>query len=70
MSKFSPGTQENVTQLGGVSYTGGTPLKEHAAMNLREGFDDPEDYEHAVEIIQGRLSRLRELGEKLSAKYD
>ena len=68
MSKSSPGTQENITQLGGVSYTGGTPLKEHAAMNLKEGFDNPEDYEHAVEIIENRLVKLRYLRDELNKR--
>lgn len=68
MSKSSPGTRENITQLGGVSYTGGTPLKEHAAMNLKECFDNPEDYDLAVEIIENRLSKLRIISDELKQK--
>jgi hypothetical protein len=68
MSGSSPGTAENITQLGGVSYTGGTPLKEHAVMNLREGFDNPEDYDLAVELIENRLYKLRIISDELKQK--
>ena len=66
MDNSSPGTRENITQLGGVSYTGGTPLKEHAAMNIKEAFDDPEDYERALKIIDNRLAELKSLRRRLS----
>jgi len=68
MEDSSPATRENITQLGGVSYTGGAPLKEHASMNLREGFENPGDYEQAVEIIKNRLSRLYKLREELNLR--
>lgn len=65
MSDSSPGTAENVIQLGGVSYTGGTPLKEHAAMNLKEAFEDPEDYKLAVKIMEERITKLNGILEAL-----
>lgn len=68
MDDSTPGTRENITQLGGVSYTGGSPLKEHAWMNLKEGFDDPEDYERAVAAIKNRISKLHALRKGLMLK--
>jgi len=68
MEGSSPGTRENITQLGGVSYTGGTPLKEHASMNLKESFEDPEDYELAAEIIENRLLKLRFLRDEINKR--
>jgi hypothetical protein len=68
MSDSSPGTAENVIQLGGVSYTGGTPLKEHAAMNLKEAFEDPEDYLRAVKIMDERITKLNGILEVLKKK--
>lgn len=68
MSKSSPGTRENITQLGGVSYTGGTPLKEHAAMNLKESLENPEDYGLSVKIIEYRLYKLRILRDELNKR--
>lgn len=68
MDDSTPGTRENITQLGGVSYTGGSPLKKHAWMNLREGFDDSADYETAVSIIKERIVKLRELRRGISRK--
>ena len=68
MSDSSPGTAENVIQLGGVSYTGGTPLKEHAIMNLKEAFEDPEDYKRAVKIMDERITKLSGILEALKKK--
>ena len=70
MADPSPGTKENITQIGGVSYTGGTPLKEFAAMNLKEAFEDPDDYRHAVKIVRGRLIILEGLCKKLAGRPD
>ena len=66
----SPGTAENITQLGGVSYTGGTPLTEHASMNIKEAFDDSDDYRNAAYIISRRLTELNGLRNKLVSKDD
>ncbi len=70
LSGSSPGIAENVTQLGGVSYTGGTPLKEYAAMNLNEAFKDSDDYKRAVKIVKDRLYKLDKLCKDLSDKSD
>jgi hypothetical protein len=62
----SAGAAENITQLGGVSYTGGSPVREYASMNLKEAFEDSDDYKLAVKILIRRLDGLGEICEKLS----
>lgn len=63
-----PGVSENVTQLGGVSYTGGTAMNEYAIMNLELSSRNPEDYNRAVKIIKDRVKLLTDIRKKLAAK--
>ncbi len=70
LSGSSPGVRENITQLGGVSYTGGTPLKEFSALNLKEAFAEHEDYKSAVRIVSSRIALLEKLREELALKPD
>jgi hypothetical protein len=63
-----PGISEDITQLGGLSYTGGTPMNEYAMMNLELSSKNPEDYERAVKIFNERISLLGKIRLGLSRK--
>ncbi len=63
-----PGISENVTQLGGVSYTGGTAINEYAMMNLKLSSSNPEDYKRAVKIINDRIKLLNNIRKELKYK--
>lgn len=61
-----PGTRENIIQLGGLSYTGGTPMNEYAILNLGLSCKNPKDYERAVKILNERISLLKKIRGDLS----
>jgi hypothetical protein len=68
VSAGDPGLHESITELGGVSYTGGAPFNEYARMNLMLAARDPEDCRRAVEIIEQRIKFLVMLIEFLEKK--
>jgi hypothetical protein len=54
----NPYINETLGEFGGLSYTGGDALIDHAEMNFKLAFDDPLDYKKAVAIIRQRIAVL------------
>lgn len=63
-----PYINEELSEFGGLSYTGGDPLIDNAWLNFMLAFKDPLDYEKAEEIIQQRITLLKNLHHRLSEK--
>jgi len=56
-----PYINETLSEFGGLSYTGGDALIDHAELNFKLAFEDPLDYKKAVEIITRRMALLRRI---------
>jgi hypothetical protein len=63
-----PGTAENITQLGGVSYSGGTATNEYAVMNLKYAGRMPKDFKRAEKILNDRIDQLKKIRRAISRK--
>ncbi len=64
----SPYINEELSEFGGLSYTGGDPLLDHARLNFMLAFKYPLDYKKAEEILQRRITLLKNLYHRLSKK--
>ena len=53
-----PFINEEISEDGGLSYTGGDALLDHASLHLMLAFNDPLDYKKAEEIIKKRIALL------------
>jgi hypothetical protein len=63
-----PFINEELSEDGGLSYTGGDALLDNASLNFMLAFKDPLDYKKAVEIIKQRITLLKSLYQHLSEK--
>ncbi|OGP68550.1 MAG: hypothetical protein A2W27_05900 [Deltaproteobacteria bacterium RBG_16_44_11] len=63
-----PYINEELSEFGGLSYTGGDPLLDNAWLNFMLAFKDPLDYKKAEEIIEQRITLLKSLYRRLSKK--
>jgi hypothetical protein len=57
---------EELSEFGGLSYTGGDALLDHARLNFLLAFKDIPDYKKAESIIQQRIKFLNDLHKRLS----
>jgi hypothetical protein len=63
-----PFINEELSEDGGLSYTGGDALLDNAGLNFMLAFKDPLDYKKAEEIIKQRITLLKSLDQHLSEK--
>jgi hypothetical protein len=63
-----PAVRENIIQFGGVSYTGGAPMLEHAKMNMSMSAYTPEDYYRAIAVLNNNIAQLGKLRESILQK--
>jgi hypothetical protein len=63
-----PYINEELSEFGGLSYTGGDPLIDNAWLNFILAFRDPLDYKKAEKIIRQRMTLLKSLHHRLSKK--
>jgi hypothetical protein len=60
-----PYINEELSEFGGLSYTGGDSLLDNAQLNFMLAFKDPLDYKKAEEIIKQRITLLKSLYHRL-----
>jgi hypothetical protein len=60
-----PYINEELSEFGGLSYTGGDPMLDNAWLNFMLAFKDPLDYKKAEEIIKQRITLLKSLHHRL-----
>jgi len=64
----APYINEELSEFGGLSYTGGDPMLDNARLNFMLAFKEPLDYKKAEEIIKQRITLLKSLYHRLSKK--
>jgi hypothetical protein len=68
ITSTDPATRENIIQLGGVSYTGGTPMIEYAKMNLAMTSKIPDDCKRAIAVLNSNIEKLGKMKKELEEK--
>ena len=68
MLPSSPYINEEISEFGGLVYTGGDIMLDHARLNFHLAFEDIPDYKKAESIIKQRLTLLNNLRKILSEK--
>jgi len=61
-----PYINEELSEFGGLVYTGGDMLCDHAGLNFRMAFEKPLDYKRAEEIVRQRINLLENIISHLS----
>lgn len=68
MLTSSPYINEELSEFGGLSYTGGDMMLDHARLNFHLAFEDIPDYKKAESVLKQRLTLLNNLRNRLSKK--
>jgi hypothetical protein len=68
MLPSSPYINEELSEFGGLTYTGGDIMLDHARLNFLLAFKDMPDYKNAESIVKQRIALLNNLQKRLSKK--